>query len=275
MSHFAVLVAASDDKDLEAKLQPFHEYECTGILDKHVVWVDDIHDSNFKDWQSNSCGYESFEKYMEDYCGYQEINPASGKYERLTNPNAKWDWWVVGGRYSDRLLMKRGSAGSIGLKSEIDWQAMTARKVDNFRAQAADFQKAFDAVSTEAAQAAINERLQTWFARSEIAQSLTGGDVSVAAKCSAAENALIREYGLIEFSEWACVLGDFDKELEKAKSQALSFAFVDPAGSWCERGSMGWWAMVSNKQEDYPKKFWAFINDLQEDQKLYMVDCHI
>jgi len=31
MSHFTVLVSAKDDEELEQKLLPFHEYECTGI----------------------------------------------------------------------------------------------------------------------------------------------------------------------------------------------------------------------------------------------------
>ena len=43
MSHFTVMVVTDDmptNDVLEAALQPFHEYECTGILDEHVVFVD-------------------------------------------------------------------------------------------------------------------------------------------------------------------------------------------------------------------------------------------
>ena len=43
MSHFAVLVITEQepiDDVLSAALQPFHEYECTGIDDKYVVDVD-------------------------------------------------------------------------------------------------------------------------------------------------------------------------------------------------------------------------------------------
>ncbi len=37
MSHFAVLVA---DKDPEALLAPFHEFECTGQDDEYVKDID-------------------------------------------------------------------------------------------------------------------------------------------------------------------------------------------------------------------------------------------
>jgi len=40
MSHFTVLVVTDTAEELEAALQPFHEYECTGIEDEYVIDVD-------------------------------------------------------------------------------------------------------------------------------------------------------------------------------------------------------------------------------------------
>lgn len=38
-----------------------------------------------------------------------------GRWGRMTNPNAKWDWWVVGGRWSGLLLLlKQGAEGVKG-----------------------------------------------------------------------------------------------------------------------------------------------------------------
>lgn len=37
MSHFAVLVIGDD---VAKQLQPYHEYECTGVKDKYVIEVD-------------------------------------------------------------------------------------------------------------------------------------------------------------------------------------------------------------------------------------------
>ena len=51
MSHFTVLVITPDNNPgtLEAALQPFHEYECTGIEDQYVVDVD-VTDEVEKAW---------------------------------------------------------------------------------------------------------------------------------------------------------------------------------------------------------------------------------
>ena len=276
MSHFSVLVAASDEKDLETKLQPYHEYECTGIRDKYVVWVDDIHDDELKNWQADNCGYESFGSYMKDYCGYEEINPTSGKYERLTNPNAKWDWWVVGGRWRNSLLLTNGRFVDSALARDIDWQSIKVKQALDFKQKASDFRAAFESVNQENVAAALDERLKKWYSNSDVAQALTDGKLELAAKCIAAEQPLRESYGpFIEFHEWTCVIGDFDKELERATNKPLTFAFINQKGEWHQRGEMGWFACVSDKQEDYPEKFWAFVDQLDGDQRLTLVDCHI
>jgi hypothetical protein len=40
MSHFSVLVITDDPNDVDAALQPYHEFECTGIVDQYVKDVD-------------------------------------------------------------------------------------------------------------------------------------------------------------------------------------------------------------------------------------------
>jgi hypothetical protein len=48
MSHFAVLVIGDD---IEKQLQPYHEYECTGINDEYVIDAD-ITDKVPRPWPS-------------------------------------------------------------------------------------------------------------------------------------------------------------------------------------------------------------------------------
>lgn len=52
--------------------------------------------------------YSTFEEYMADYHGYDERDPDTGKYGYWENPNAKWDWWQIGGRYSNWFETKDG-----------------------------------------------------------------------------------------------------------------------------------------------------------------------
>lgn len=48
MSHFTVLVLHKKFEELDAILQPFHEYECTGIKDQYVVGLDEHDDVKHK-----------------------------------------------------------------------------------------------------------------------------------------------------------------------------------------------------------------------------------
>ncbi len=42
--------------------------------------------------------YPTFEDYIENFCGYEK-DPVEDRYGYWQNPNAKWDWWVIGGRW--------------------------------------------------------------------------------------------------------------------------------------------------------------------------------
>lgn len=57
----------------------------------------------------------------------------------------------------------------------------------------------------------------------------------------------------------------------------IPFAFVTPIGEWHERGEMGWWACVSNGKniEDWKSEFKEFLDNLDEDTIVTVVDCHI
>lgn len=52
--------------------------------------------------------YPTFESYMEEYCDYDSRDPETGKYGYWENPNKKWDWWEIGGRYSNWFKTKDG-----------------------------------------------------------------------------------------------------------------------------------------------------------------------
>lgn len=49
--------------------------------------------------------YKTFEKYAEDYRGY-EYNEEEKGYGFYCNPNAMWDWYQIGGRWPVTFLVK-------------------------------------------------------------------------------------------------------------------------------------------------------------------------
>lgn len=51
--------------------------------------------------------YPTFEEYMKDFCD-SERDTEKGEYGYWENPNKKWDWWQIGGRYSGLITTKSG-----------------------------------------------------------------------------------------------------------------------------------------------------------------------
>jgi hypothetical protein len=55
-----------------------------------------------------------------------------------------------------------------------------------------------------------------------------------------------------------------------------TFAVITPDGKWYEKGQMGWWAVVSNEEEDWNEKYKErFIDTADSEWTLTIVDCHI
>lgn len=118
MSHFVVMVAVPGDTPeteietaVEKQLAPFHEYECTGIDDEYVVDVD-VTDEARADYAKYGDG-ESFRDFCLGWYGSAKFEGEGDDIRvfRRTNPNAKWDWWVIGGRWSG-LFNPEGSQGN-------------------------------------------------------------------------------------------------------------------------------------------------------------------
>ena len=45
-------------------------------------------------------------EFAKEYFGYQELE---GRYGHWYNPDARWDWWVLGGRWRRMLTLKKGA----------------------------------------------------------------------------------------------------------------------------------------------------------------------
>lgn len=91
--------------------------------------------------------------------------------------------------------------------------------------------------------------------------------------------------------DWYSVGGRWDNELKLVSGELVNeayvseidwrdnipFAFITPDGEWHEKGKMGWLACVSNekKKVDWETEFKDFIDNLDDDVFVTVVDCHI
>jgi len=68
--------------------------------------------------------FPTFEAFMAEWHGHEERNAETGRYGYYENPNAKWDWYQIGGRWSGffkvkpiRLLADASSLKTFGFSS--------------------------------------------------------------------------------------------------------------------------------------------------------------
>lgn len=62
--------------------------------------------------------YPTIDLLAKEYFGYRKVN---GKYGYMSNPNAKYDWYCEGGRWSGYIANKEGNGTNQELLTEVDW----------------------------------------------------------------------------------------------------------------------------------------------------------
>jgi hypothetical protein len=156
MSHFTVLVTKTQDKPVDEQLAPFDEnrevpsYDrecwCIGNIARRAggdkaeaeldTNTDQIRDAYWKlpevertdeKWLSLIKPIsELSDKYEKEHELYQKPNPdceechGSGTYKSQYNPDSKWDWYSVGGRWAGYFKLKPGATGELGEPGVFD-----------------------------------------------------------------------------------------------------------------------------------------------------------
>lgn len=300
MSHFSVLVIGAN---IEKQLAPFHEFECTGVNDEFVQNVD-----RTDDVRSLMTGDEplSLADALAEYSlsaveDESQVNTGSGttddaphmwgyavvkdgqlvKAVRRTNPNKKWDWWIVGGRWTGMLALKHGATGTVGEPG-----LFSRRPADGRVDQAIKSDIDFEAMRDEKGQAAG----ETW----DRAAALTGGQAwepwtavrNRVTSIDAARDFYNSQPAILALKKdgerfgWNIddtLSGPRDAFVAAARDRACTTWAVLRNGEWSEKGSMGWFGMSSGDmdQAQWNRLFNDMLDGLPDDTLLTVVDCHI
>lgn len=310
MSHFTVLVIGDD---VEKQLQPYHEYECTGIEDEYVIDVNK--DDEVKEFLerevyvgiNKETGIEDYQYYedranekldnwrkltrleymqqkgedvdeeIKEYHGFEKKE--DGSWYRYTNPNSKWDWWVVGGRWSGFFKLKPGAEGETGspgffgtpaedgyvdsaLKKDIDFEGMFNEAAEKAAKEYDEVYKAIKNLPVAESWKSVIER----FEKIDDAREFYHGQERVKA--------------LREVDIWAD-LDDYqvdrDVYIQRARNRAISTYAIVKDSQWYAKGEMGWWAVSTNEvdQNDWNQKVMELIESVPDDTLFTLVDCHI
>lgn len=206
--------------------------------------------------------FATFEEFMDSWHGYKERDEVIGRYGRWENPNAKWDWYSIGGRWAGKFKIREGRTASVGEKSwthgnrnpyeggkadqarycDIDWENMTSQ----------------DRIS--------NLKLE-W----EVAMGIV----------NMSDGEKIRKFGLMYKKEWYIEKYQCVDNFIRLQTAFHTFAVIDENGKWYDEGKMGWFGMSSatpGRELDWEDYYHTnFIAPLAKKPEtlLTIVDCHI
>lgn len=305
MSHFSVLVIGAD---VTAQLAPFHEFESTGVDDEYVKTVDITEEARAKyEKRDEEDLGKTFIDWVKGWYGYDEVSPAdypdtaklhkhgyvrqyhdgAVKVFDRTNPNAKWDWYQVGGRWSGFLKLKTGAKGELGERSLLDNSPDTrAGYADVARKGDVDFAAMRDQAGVEAGdlwnyvQALTGgETWESWDAvRDRIGLANDGDDAREFYWNQPAVKKLKADPQ--KRFNWHVddgLSGTREEYVAAARDNAVSTYAVVKDGEWFGQGEMGWFGMSRDEltAAEWNRKFNELIDSLPDDTLLTVVDCHI
>lgn len=180
-------------------------------------------------------------------CG-ESLNE-NGDYISTYNPNSKWDWYAIGGRWGGELILKNGHRDDEAEARFIDWDAMETPSKE-----AKEHQEAFwDAYVLGKLPEDVPPEEATDYIREEFGFTIYRPEYFL-------ETYGTKENYVRRMAIWS------------------TYAVVDDKG-WHAPGEMGWFGCSSETAEskaDWEENFRArFIDTLDPEDTVVIVDCHI
>ena len=197
--------------------------------------------------------YPSFEAYCDEHRGF--VKASDGRWGYTCNPNAKWDWWQLGGRWSDTLKLKPGCMGNRGSRSRTNSRELPR---DGYcdQAQIKDVDFSMDLK-------AYNEAIRFW----EVV--VEGDDIREHENLAQFDTFYRREYYLEQFHN--------KERYARSYSSFTTWALVTPNGEWYENGEMGWFGMSDATDEsraEYERVLQRTLSEANPNLWISIIDCH-
>jgi hypothetical protein len=272
MSHFTVLVTGSD---ITKALAPYHEFESTGRDDEYVQTIDVT--DKYHEYHEKYENEHTFEEFVQadgikllegeldlvkvhKYGHYTKVGDEIRVFDR-TNPNKKWDWYTIGGRWNGSLLHRNGnSVNSLQVK-DLDLDRMRnpaeLQAIELFEA----YRDCFEGQEIPKMNRGRGRDNVEDYEQHPVIQAIR------------ARQQTRKEYGL-DIDEAFCG-GDLEKVRKLARDGACCFFAVLDGGVWRERGKMGWFGCVSGEQDDWSSQLADWLDNLDPETQITVVDCHI
>jgi hypothetical protein len=294
MSHFCVLVIGDNVEEQLAKydenieMPKYVKYTKEQLIENEKKEIEEYKNGTYAKYLADPVKYAEnsneghleyvkniFPKKMEmsdeelyaeaiKYYEPEDLGP-NGEVYSTYNPDSKWDWYEVGGRWAGTIVVKDGV--------EIDepnfswgWRAEDREKViaEGYKTDSA-YVRDIDFSKMHRTEEDYNEALRYWELIVEGAEPKNEDE-----KNQVKWNWHKPEYYTERYK---------NKETYAKCRSSFSLWAVVKDGVWYEKGSMGFWAMSDETHDeavDWELNFYdRFIKDLPEDTLITVVDCHI
>lgn len=282
MSHFSVLVVGPDVKgqlaryDENTEVERYRRYEDADpdswprshAVKNGVDPADDPAVAAFlnKEWGDEE-SYEADERGLYLWSTY--------------NPDSKWDWYEVGGRWTGHFLLMPGAAGTLGRPG-----VMTDPGKPGTADQATKGAIDFNLMKLEAATAAA-EQYDRYAAIVAAHPPIIDfpdvpGDIEERRRIyndqpgvQALRHAHLEPWGASLAETYG--MGREAYIQRAALSRPTTYAMV-AEGVWRGKGEMGWFGMSTDTADDREKWltfWWQMVDAAPDDTLLTVVDCHI
>nr|DAP55108.1 MAG TPA: hypothetical protein [Caudoviricetes sp.] len=190
----------------------------------------------------------------------------NGNHLTTYNPNSKWDWYEIGGRWNKILLVKEevkdieegtpswGNLDSINKKAPEGFKWVTGAKIKDI-----EFEKAIEFNNT------YNKSIRFW---------------ELYVEGQEPQNEEEKEMIKWEIYKKEYYIERYETKENYAKINSIftTWALLDEKG-WHEKGEMGWFAMANDTKDSellFIEKFTETIQKPEnQDKYLVIVDCHI
>jgi len=295
MSHFVVGIIHHEEQDIEDLLTPYDcekeveryiDYTKEELIEKGKKEIENYKNSNYKEYLEDPKAYKETRcikddnehiNYLENefpkmlkwsdeeiyknqlkYYKEEDIGEDGNVYSNY-NPDSRWDWYQIGGRWSGLLKLKPGATtGKLGDRS---W---TNKDLDipKDRADIAQIKDIDFSVSEDS----YKKLIRFWELKVEGQEPQNEEE-----KEMVESSHLNKEFYKDRYKT--------KEEYAKCASSFSTFAVITPDAEWHEKGEMGWWGLSSENHEDafnWEKDWYdVFIKNTDEELYLTIVDCHI
>ena len=279
MSHFTVLVIG---ENIDEKLAPFDEgLAVTPYIDKTREEVEKEYAKLRREATVGS--FKQFQAYLDGYRGKVEetpeylrkyANPMSlpefaktyygGKLDEngnlLTtyNPDSKWDWYQIGGRWAGLLRVKDSSNGNRGnpslLMDEFEYKP---NEVDSAQFGDIDWEKMLHDPEAE-------KKLRDFW--------------EIAVNADMDDKRRLDQFILYKPQYYLNAYKTVDEYVRRL-TLFSTYAVITDDGVWHGKGDMGWFGMSSESDDEaanWDNGYWnRFLANLSPDTLITVLDCHI